>query len=156
MTSVMFVAHASDSTEQRGAEASIIAAASRYVGIALSPASLRLPGGARIDVDGASADGSVVVEAYAHQGALRGAQFHKVARDMLKLITLARARPETRLVLAFADAEAARCVTNASWLAEAASLWSVEVFVADVPDDVRAAVSAAQIRQVMVNKPVPD
>lgn len=57
------------------------------VGVELTPRSLRLGGGARVDVDGVAPDESVFVEIFAHQGRLKGAQFHKVARDALKLIT---------------------------------------------------------------------
>jgi hypothetical protein len=45
------------------------------------PRSLRLDDGARIDVDGVAPDESVFVEIFAHQGWLKGAQFHKVTRD---------------------------------------------------------------------------
>jgi hypothetical protein len=65
-----------------------------------------------------SEDESVLVEVFAHQGRLKGGQFHKVARDALKLITLARSREASRLILAFGE-EAAACVIGRSWLAEA-------------------------------------
>jgi hypothetical protein len=71
---------------------------------------LRLDGGARVDVDGMSPDETIFVEVFAHQGRLKGAQFHKVARDALKLVTLARSRSASRLIIAFGDADAAACV----------------------------------------------
>ena len=147
------VAHASDSLEQRTAEPLILAGLSKLVGVELAPRSLRLDGGARVDVDGAAADESVLVEIFAHQGRLKGAQFHKVARDALKLITLRRSRPSVRLIIAFGDPDAAGCVTGASWLAEALSAWEVEVLVVDLDDAVRAGLREAQVRQLMVNPP---
>jgi hypothetical protein len=143
--------HQSDSREQRSAEPLIRRAVSVAVGIELAPRSLRLDGGARVDVDGVAPDESVFVEVFAHQGRLKGAQFHKVAQDALKLITLGRSRPESRLIIAFGDTDAAACVSASSWLAEALRTWRIEVFVADLDVDVRAGLKSAQARQVMVN-----
>jgi hypothetical protein len=143
--------HASDSREQRLAEPLILASVARELRVELAPRSLRLEHGARVDVDGVAPDESVLVEVFAHQGRLRGGQFHKVARDALKLITLKLTRPAAQLVLAFGDPDAAACVTGTSWLAEALRAWGITVLVAELDDDVRAGLSAAQARQVMVN-----
>lgn len=143
--------HASDSHEQRLAEPLILASVGQELGVELVPRSLRLKDGARVDVDGIAPDESVLVEVYAHQGRLRGGQFHKVARDTLELITLKRTRPAAQLVLAFGDPDAAACVTGTSWLAEALRAWEVAVLIAELDDDVRAGLRAAQARQVMVN-----
>ena len=111
--------HQSDSLEQRTAEPLILAGVSKLLGVELAPRSLRLDRGARVDVDGVAPDESVFVEIFAHQGRLKGGQSHKVARDAMKLITLRRSRPGSKLIIAFGDPEAATCVTGASWLAEA-------------------------------------
>jgi hypothetical protein len=71
----------SDSLEQRAAEPLILAGASKAFDA--EPASKST----------VAADESILVEVYAHQGRLTGAQFHKVARDALKLATLGRSRP---------------------------------------------------------------
>jgi hypothetical protein len=149
------VVYQSDSDVQREAEPVILAGVSAQLGVGLVPRSLRLPGGARVDVDGAAEDESVFVEVFAHQGRLRGGQFHKVARDALKLITVGRGKPTARLILAFGDKEAAASVTGGSWLAEALSVWKVEVFVVELDDAIRGDLRAAQARQVMINQPVP-
>ncbi len=127
--------HLSNSDEQRDAEPVILAGVAALLGVALEPRSLKLAGGARADVDGVAADESVFVEIFAHQGQLRGGQFHKVARDALKLITLGRARQPARLVIAFGDADAAACVTGTSWLAEALRTWSIEVVVIELDNE---------------------
>jgi hypothetical protein len=145
------MAHQSDSHEQRSAEPLIRERVSAAVGVELTPRSLRLDGGARVDVNGVAPDESVLVEIFAHQGRLKGAQFHKVAQDALKLITLKRSRSDCRLIIAFGDPDAAACVSAGSWLAEALRTWEIEVFVADLDDDVRAGLRCAQDRQVMVN-----
>jgi hypothetical protein len=145
------MAHQSDSLEQRTAEPLILAGVTKIVGVELAPQSLRLDGGARVDVDGVAPDESVFVEVFAHQGRLKGAQFHKVARDALKLITLGRSRAESKLIIAFGDPDAAACVTGASWLSEALSSWEIEVLIVDLDDAVRAGLRDAQVRQVMAN-----
>ncbi len=145
------MAHQSDSLEQRTAEPLILAGVSKIVGVELAPRSLRLDAGARVDVDGVAPDESVFVEVFAHQGRLKGAQFHKVARDALKLITLGRSRAGSKLIIAFGDPDAAACVTGASWLSEALSSWKIEVLIIDLDDPVRAGLRDAQVRQVMVN-----
>jgi len=145
------MAHQSDSHEQRSAEPLIRHAVSVAVGVELAPRSLRLDGGARVNVDGVAPYESVFVEIFAHQGRLKGAQFHKVARDALKLITLGRSRPESRLIIAFGDKDAAACVSASSWLAEALRTWRIEVFVGNLDADVRSGLRAAQARQIMVN-----
>jgi hypothetical protein len=147
------VEHQSSSHEQRLAEPVILAGAAAQLGVALAPRSLVLPGGARVDVDGVAPDGSAFVEVFAHQGKLRGGQFHKVARDALKLITLARRHPTARLAIAFGDMEAAGCVSGGSWVAEALRTWGVQVLVVDLGDELRAGLTAAQARQRMVNPP---
>lgn len=143
--------HESDSHEQRTAEPLILAGVAAELGVELTPQTLQLAGGARVAVDGVAADHSVFVEVFARQGRLKGAQFHKVARDALKLITVGRAHDGARLIIAFGDPEAAACVTAGSWLAEALRTWNVEVFVTELEVTVREGIRAAQARQVMVN-----
>jgi len=93
----------------------------------------------------------VIVEAFARQGTLRGGQFHKVARDALEPITISHGRTDTRMILAFADEDAARCVRGKSWLAEALQMCAVDVRVVHLDESLRAELRAAQTRQVMVN-----
>ena len=45
----------------------------------------------------------MLVECFAHVGAMKGGQRHKVATDALKLITLGRGKPGARLLLALAN-----------------------------------------------------
>ena len=145
------MAHQSDSTEQRDAEAIILAALSETLGQALTPTRVTLPGGAKVEVDGAASDPPVFVEVFAHQGRLRGGQFHKVSTDALKLITVREATPGARLILAFADEAAARPMLGTSWRAEALRLWNIEVVVVDIDDETRRSITEAQVRQRMVN-----
>ena len=147
----VMVAHASDSTTQSDAEPLILAAVAEQLGVTLTPRRLKLPAGATADVDGVAADESVLVEVFARQGALKGGQRGKIARDALKLITLGRHRSGARLILALADESAAKPLRAKSWLAEALTTFEIEVLVVNLDPDVRAGIHAAQVRQVMVN-----
>ena len=68
---------------------------------------------ARVELDGAAADESVLVEVFARIGKLKGAaSFTKVSTDTLKLIASKASSSNVRLVLAFADQEAAESVVG--------------------------------------------
>jgi hypothetical protein len=105
-------------------------------------------------VDGISEDPPAYIEVFAHQGPLKAGQRHKVATDVLKLITLGREHPEARLIIAFADREAADTVTGSTWLAQALRSGHVEVVVAEVNPALLGLIRAAQRRQFMAH-PVP-
>lgn len=126
---------APDPDAQRQAETAVRDAVAAALGVTLEPRAMALPGGATADVDGVDAEQSVFVELFVRRGRLKGPQLDKVARDALKLATLARAyRGTPRLVIAFPDADAAASVTGGSWLAEALRTWGVEVLVVEVAE----------------------
>lgn len=146
--------HAADSGAQRDAEEEIRELVAAQLGVALAPAKLPLSDATRVQVDAASADEQVLVEIFARQGALKGGQVKKVTQDAFKLLTLKRDRPNARLYLAFASAEAAAYVSNPKgWITEALRLWGIDVLLVDVPSDTRKALLAAQARQVMTGRP---
>lgn len=146
--------HPSNAKAQQDAEVLIREAVEAEVGVGLLKKTLAVgDGGARIEVDGVDEDESIFVEIYARQGKLDGGQKHKVKGDALKLITVARNRQTARLILAFADEGAAFYASNKSWLAAALQLWGVEVFVAEIDEEVREGLRVAQVRQVMINPP---
>src|SRR5665647_3911065 len=100
-----------DANVQKLAEGPILASLARqpeFAGVSAATQTLLLDGGVRISVDGQTPDGSVLVEAFAHQGALKPGQMKKVAQDILKL-SLVRSQPgreSTRLVIVFASGQA--------------------------------------------------
>src|SRR5215211_2853000 len=110
--------HQSDSTEQRSAEVQILIEASKQLGVEVAPERVHLPGGTYVDVDGTTEGRSIFVEIFAHLGACKGGQVHKVKGDVLKLATLRRHYPEARVALVFADEAAARCART-GWIGEA-------------------------------------
>lgn len=148
-------AHQSDSSEQRAAEEAIRSRVAARLGKELRPITLKLGGGAAVQVDGAAVDESAFVEIFARQGPLKGGQRHKVATDALKLITIGRSRPDAVLIIAFADEQAASYAIKGTWMAEALATWRIQVLVVDLDGEVRDGIRSAQIRQQMVNPAAP-
>jgi hypothetical protein len=139
--------HPSDSAVQRSAETLVITAVAKTVGTPLTKTRFQLADGIECEVDGASADGLILVEAFANQGAMRGAQLKKVSEDAFKLVTLAKGRTDMKLIIAFADQRAAKSFLGRSWKAEALRLWSIEVVVVELTADVCSGITDAQVRQ---------
>lgn len=146
----------SDSSTQSEAEPLILAIVARHVGKPLKKSkTLTLDTGAPVEVDGVDAEESVFVEVFARQGKLKAGQRKKVSQDALTLITLARARPNARLIIAYADNDAAAYATKGTWGSQALKTWGIEVLVVDLDSAVRDGIRQAQVRQVMVNPSAP-
>jgi imidazole glycerol phosphate synthase subunit HisF len=148
--------HQSDSHVQRAAEAEIIAALATSLDVPLSlGGTVTVSGGARLQLDARSEDGSIAVEAYARQGRLKGGQIKKIAQDVLKLALLRHeAEAEvTRPIVVFASQEARSSITG--WIQHAADTFGVELHVVDIDPELRDRIIATQDRQKMVNVPLP-
>ena len=52
-----------------------------------------------------------------------------------------------KLIIAFADQQAAKSFLGKSWKAEALRLWSIDVVVVELTADVRSGITDAQVRQ---------
>jgi hypothetical protein len=138
------------SREQRDAERVMLDLLGAELGHGLEPATLTVPSGARVEVDGADAERSVLVECWAHQGNPKAAQRHKVLADALKLTWIGSTiYPRPRLILCMSDpAAAAPFLPEArSWAAQALKDLGVTISVVELPDHVRQLVLAAQERQ---------
>jgi hypothetical protein len=137
------------SAEQRAAEALMIASVARALGLELKPRPIATQAGVRVEVDGVDAAYTVLVEAWAHQGPPKSAQRHKVLADAFKLGWIASTLPvRPRLILCFSDEAAAKPFqTGRSWAAAALRDQRIEVFVAELPEQVRAGILEAQRRQ---------
>lgn len=138
-----------DSRVQRDAEHVILAALSQALGVALAPRRVHLPGGAYIDVDGASDQPPILVEAWAHQGPPKVAQKHKVLADALKLLYAAEQLGQGhRRILCLCDPLAAAPFTTArTWYAAALRAHRIEVIVVDLPEPWPDLIRHAQTRQ---------
>jgi hypothetical protein len=133
------------SNEQREAERAMIDALAELLNAPLEPARVPLPDGSHMEIDGATEDLSVLVEAWAHQGPPESAQKAKVAKDALKLAFAARLiGTGPRKILLFSCHEAARHFTGLGWEAAALREFEIEVIVVKPPDDLGERVLAAQ------------
>jgi hypothetical protein len=136
-----------DSREQRAAEVLMIAALAAELGLELTPRRLELSDGVRVELDGATEDLSVLVEAWAHQGIVKSAQRNKILTDAFKLAFVARTLDHpTRLILLLSDDEAARRFRS-GWGAAALAEFEVEIIVVELGPEVRQRIRDAQAKQ---------
>jgi hypothetical protein len=143
--------HESDSGVQIEVEATILAALSDSLGVSLVQGTTSAVGTTSVRPDGVAPDRSVFVEVFAHIGALKGGQRHKVSTDALKLLAIRETHAGARLIIAFADETAAASVSG--WRAEVLKRNGIEIHVVPLSPEDRVKVEAAQARQRMVNPP---
>jgi hypothetical protein len=107
--------------------------------------------GTYVQVDAASSDHAVLLEAYARQGKLKGAQLEKIAQDILEfaLIKKVRTVQETDAYIVFASDEARASICG--WLLTAAYSYDVQLVTVDIDDELRGSIIRAQGRQIMIN-----
>lgn len=144
--------HPSASIAQQDAETELLHMLGIKLGCNLEPHKIKLNEKCTIQIDGFSADGRILCEVYAHIGKLRGGQPDKIAADVLKLnLAAERKGGRWRKILLFADGEACKLLRGSSWLAEACRDSQVEIEVAEIGQQTRQKIEAAQKRQKMVN-----
>ena len=133
---------AGDSAEQRGAERVMLDLLGAQLGCELNPATVTVPSGERVQVDGASASRTVLVECWAHQGPPKSAQRHKVLADAFKLAWIATTvYPRPQLILCLSDPLAAAPFQPGAraWAARALQDLDIAVRVVTLPDDLATA-----------------
>jgi hypothetical protein len=138
------------SREQRDAERVMLDLLGQQLGRELNPARLAVPSGERVEVDGADAGRSVLVECWAHQGPPKSAQRHKVLADAFKLTWIATTMyPKPQLILCLSDPLAAAPFLPGarSWAARAFQDLGVTISVVDLPVELRQHLLQAQRRQ---------
>jgi hypothetical protein len=131
------------------AEGRMLVALGKRLGLALSPRRLFHPSGARVEIDGADNNLTVLVECWAHQGPAKVAQKNKLMVDATKLNWIANAldpRP-ARLILCVSDPAAVGHLSGVSWQAQAIRELGVEIEIVSLEAPVVAALIAAQKRQ---------
>lgn len=138
------------SREQHDAERVMLDLLSQQLGRKLNPAKLAVPSGVRVQVDGADADRSILVECWAHQGPPKSAQRHKVLADAFKLTWISTTMyPKPRLILCLSDPLAAAPFLPGarSWAARAFQDLGTAISVVELPADLRQDLLQAQRRQ---------
>ena len=147
MTEPAAARHGSDSGTQRAAEPMMLELLGADLGCRLVGKEI---GG--MNIDGVSRSPPILAEAWAHVGKPRGGQYHKVMNDAFKLL-YARSMlnrqgcRQPRLILAFADSQAAAPFRGQGWRAQALTAADIEVRVVDLPEGVREDIRRAQKAQ---------
>jgi hypothetical protein len=140
--------HPGDSAVQRDAEKLMFSWMSAQLSVVLTPGTFAVPGSGSLAVDGVSDDPLILVEAWAHQGPPKPAQTNKVTSDAFKLSFLKRRLDRAaRLILLFSDEDAARPFQKGSRRSLAILDAGIEIWVADLPVEIKAAIRDAQTRQ---------
>lgn len=143
--------HKSDSSEQQNAERYILESLATELSASFNP-SAQFPIDTQIEPDGIDPTNKIIVEVYARVGSLKGAQYHKIKGDVLKLALIGeQAGSEWRRILCFTSKEAAAYVLGNSWVASAVEHFGIEVMVVPLSDKHESLVLSAQDRQRMVN-----
>ena len=137
-----------DSSEQQEAERWLLDALSAKLGVKLTKRRWQLGGGSWTELDGFSESPLILCEAWAHVGAPRSAQKHKVMTDAFKLLFVSRLLETDGLrILLFGDHEAAKHFQGNSWMAQCLRQHGTEVEVVDMSPELKARVVNAQKRQ---------
>ncbi len=137
-----------DSLEQQEAEDQMIRLVAESLGVTVAKRRFELPAGGWLEIDGFSEAPRILCEAWAHIGKPKSAQKNKVMADAMKLIFASSLGPAPeRLILAFADEDAAGHFRGDSWMAQALKAKGIETQVVKLPNDVRERIVKAQSRQ---------
>lgn len=137
-----------DSRVQRDAEPAMVEWLSKELNLELSPKRFVLGGGARVEVDAATTDGSVLCEAWAHQGVPKSAQKFKIMNDAMKLLTVRNfLGDDAQMILLFADEAAASQFSSGTWRSEALQAFDFKIVVAKLDEQMRQDIRNSQVKQ---------
>ena len=149
------VEHPSDSSAQRDAGREILDHLGDELGVALEKRRWSISDGTNVELNGMDSAERYAVQVHARLGALKVAQKHSVANDVLKLILVRdSASSQGRhpaLILAFTSQEAVDSIRG--WLREAIRLHGIDLRVVPLSDETVERVRAAQSRQVLGSAP---
>ncbi|WP_041833739.1 hypothetical protein [Actinoplanes sp. N902-109] len=110
-------------------ERAMLLALSETVGADLRPRSIDLGDGTWLEIEGADAENSLLVQVIGNQGTFRSQHRNKVMADMFKLTWLRTSRfPDSRIVLCVSET-AAQVFTPSGWSTKAALDLGIEVYV---------------------------
>lgn len=143
----------SSSVEQQEAEVFIADVAEKWLDCKLERgAKVVLDEGVHIEPDLYSEDERIICEIFAHIGALKVGQKHKISQDILKMLLLEKSTGfQYRKIIVVADDNVEKYLHGKSFIAESIRQFGIEVKKINLSDEVRTSVSNAQARQIMIN-----
>lgn len=143
----------SSSVEQQEAEIFIAEIVKKWLGCSLQQkVKVFLGDGVHIEPDLYSEDEKIICEIFAHVGALKDGQKHKISQDILKMLLLEKTTGvQYKKIIVVADDKVAKYLHGKSFIAESIRQFGIEVKIINLSDEVRISVTNAQIRQIMIN-----
>ena len=140
--------HPSDSSEQRQAHKEILALVNDKFKLQLEDRKV-LTDNILFQVDGYSEEPPILCEIYSRIGKMRVAQTNKVVKDVLKMLLIEKMQDKKfRKIIVFADEEAAQTfISGESWYSKIKDNFGIEILLADIPEELKASILAAQKRQ---------
>lgn len=143
----------SSSIEQQNAEVFIADVVERWLGCSLQRgAKVFLGDGVHIEPDLYSEGERVICKIFAHIGALKVGQQHKISQDILKMLLLEKTTGFAyRKIIVVADDKVEKYLHGKSFIAESIRQFGIEVKKINLSDEVRMSVTNAQARQIMIN-----
>ena len=137
-----------DSSEQQVAERWLLDALSDKLGVVLSKRRFPLGEGSWFELDGFAESPLILCEAWAHVGTVKRGQKQKVMTDAVKLLFAnALCGGDARLILLFADSDAASHFQGNTWMAKCLSQFGIDVNVIEMGPELKADITKAQERQ---------
>ena len=143
----------SSSLEQQNAEVFIANIIEEYFGcpVERNPYII-ISEGVHIEPDLYSEDNRIICEIFAHIGALKVGQQHKISQDILKMLLLEKSKGvEYRKVIVIVDDKVEKYLNGKSFIAESIRQFGVEIKRIHLSDEMYEMVLNAQKRQVMIN-----
>ena len=138
---------AGENSEQQKAELWMISALSKKLGAELTRRKWSLEGGSYIELDGYCESPKILCEAWAHIGILKTSQKNKVMTDAFKLIFVNKlVKGNSKLILLFADHEAAAHFKEKTWMAQCLKEHNIIVEVIELPTELKTEILKAQKR----------
>lgn len=143
----------SSSVEQQSAEVYMASIIEGWLGCPMERnAKVVLSAGVHIEPNLYSEDERIICEIFAHIGALKVGQQHKVSQDILKMLLLEKSTGfQYRKIIVVADDKVEQFLHGKSYIAESIRQFGIEVKKVNLSDEVRTSVSNAQARQTMIN-----
>lgn len=143
----------SSSMEQQNAENYMASVVEEWLGCMVERnAKVPLSDGVHIEPDLYSEKDKVICEIYAHIGALKVGQQHKISQDILKMLLLEKSKGTSfRKVIVVADKKVESYLKGKSFIAESIRQFGIEIKRIYLSKEIYDNVSSAQVRQVMKN-----
>ena len=143
----------SDSKEQQEAECYIADIIEQMLCCSLERnAKVIIRDGVHIEPDIFSEKEKVIGEIFAHVGALKVGQQHKISQDILKMLLLEKSTNTIyKKIIVVVDDKVEKYLNGKSFVAESIRQFGIEIKRIDLPEELYTMISNAQVRQTMVN-----